>query len=411
MPVPPGVSVLSLRRHPIGGAGSGDPLAIEGPVKLEAEASGRWHLSNGLLSARCGPAGLEQLWDGDGRPLLGGPLRWCRWRDSGEFWDAGDIAADHRDHPLAWTWETGAIVHAAGPLCGELIWRGQCGRSPVRLTLRLLAGSPVLEVLLSVQWRQRHELLQLEIPLERPQPRWAADTCAGVIERPSEPRTPREQARWEVTTLSWIACGELAVLLDGPQGVSAAAERLTVSLLRGPTWPDPGADNGWQRQRLGLMAAPGGWRPAQVPEQARRLREPLWLQPARAITGHHPGADQSAAPMGDATGAWPGFPALGPDLRLVSLRAAEPQGRTDAAGLGDRGAAEPAGEATDLILTVQNEGPCRRRLQLAAPWRVRQRLDGLDQPLDGEDGGDPLAMRPWQLGSWRIDRPRAPAGS
>ncbi len=397
LPLEAGVSSLALRRTATAADAGAETLAIEHPVTLTAEGEHGWRLSNGLVSAHCGPIGLEQLWDAAGRPLLGAPLRWCRWRDQGEFWDAWDIAADHRNHPLEWSWKPEAAIHAEGPLCVELVWRGRCGDSPLRLSLRLLAGSPALELTLSVQWRQRHELLQLEIPLAAPQPRWAADCSGGVLERPAQARTPREQSRWEVTALSWIAGPELAVLLDGPQGVSAGPERLTVSLLRAPTWPDPGADNGWQRQRLALMPAPGGWRQARVPEQARRLREPLWLHPAPLRPGQSQERD------------WPGFPTLEEDLRLVGLRPAEPleggQAPTSEASPVARVAEADDGgnRKRELILTVQNEGPCRRRLNLPAPWRVLQRVDGLEQPLPQGHGADPLAIGPWQLGFWRIE--------
>ena len=404
LPLDAGVTALALRRNASQTADGSEPLAIAQPVQLECHEQHGWQLGNGLVSARGGSDGLEQLWDADGKPLLGAPLRWCRWRDQGEFWDAWDIAADHRDHPLAWTWQAGPDVQAAGPLCAELSWRGSCGNSPVRLTLRLLAGSPALELLLSVQWRQRHELLQLEIPLAEPQPRWAADTTGGVIERPAQPRTPREMARWELTALSWIAAPQLAVLLDGPQGVSAGRERLTVSLLRAPTWPDPGADNGWQRQRLALLPAPGGWREAGVPQQARRLREPLWLHPARGDAGCPDGAPPGGpeAPATASTSpAWPGFPPLPDDVRLLALRRARPQS-ISAGECGEAQAPGTAAVSTGLILTVQNEGPCRRRLQLPRPWRVTARLDGLDRPLAAGGDADPLAIAPWQIASWQL---------
>ncbi|MEI6616131.1 MAG: alpha-mannosidase, partial [Cyanobium sp. ELA507] len=148
---------------------------------------------------------------------------------------------------------------------------------------------------------------------------------------------------------------------------------------RGPTWPDPGADNGWQRQRLALMPCPEGWRLAGVPGQARRLREPLWCHPVSP--GGNPG---------------PALPALGPDLALVSLRQ-----------IGDG--------SGDLVLAVQNEGPCRRCLDPGVHWRLAARLDGLDRPwsssppaalasgVGGLDrpGLDGL-LAPWQLGFWRL---------
>ena len=192
-------------------------------------------------------------------------------------------------------------------------------------------------------------------------------------------RTERERARWEVAAIRWLASqsGEraeapsLAVLLDGPQGVSANAQQLGVSLLRGPTWPDPGADNGWQRQRLALMPCAGGWRQAGVPEAARSLGQPLWCRPWRPAV---------------AASVWPGFPAQHGDLELLALRQAE----------GGRG---------DVLVTLQNLGPCRRRLELNHCWQFVERLDGLDQPLpQPPDGTDPLVLGPWGIGFWRLRR-------
>ncbi|HYP03691.1 MAG TPA: glycoside hydrolase family 38 C-terminal domain-containing protein, partial [Cyanobium sp.] len=367
-----GVGVLPLRRTPPDPPGSPDPpdspRAIDHPVHMEPAGDprgGRWRLGNGLLTTAIGPLGVEQLWDGGGVPQLAAPLAWGRWQDRGEFWDAWDLAPRYRERPLPWSWQGEPQWIEQGPLCARFLWRGTCGSSAVRLDGRLLAGTPWLELVLSVQWRQRHELLRLEIPLARPAWRWAADTSGGVIERPAAALTPRERQRWEVPAISWLAsengAGGVAVLLDGPQGVSAEAERLGVSLLRGPTWPDPGADNGFQRQRLALMACPGGWRAAAVPRLARRLREPLWCHPAL----------QGEVPAG-----WTPLPPLGDDLALVGLRPA-----ADGGG--------------DVILSVQNEGPCRRRLDPGPHWRLVERLDG----LDGRVGGAGLdGLGPWQLG-------------
>ena len=377
-----GVGVQQLRRQ---GSGAGT-WPVEGAVRLERVGDGsadHWQLSNGRLAVLVGPRGVEQLFDGAGRPQLGGALAWCRWRDRGEFWDAWDLAADYRQHPLDWRWHGAPQWLETGPLCARFVWRGRCGESPVRLDGRLLAGSPWLELVLSTQWQQRHELLRLEIPLAAPACRWAADTSGGVIERPATACTARERARWEVSAISWMASvgpdrGDgLAVLLDGPQGVSATADSLGVSLLRGPTWPDPGADNGWQRQRLALLPCPGGWRAAAAPQQATRLREPLWCRPMAAAGP----SGEPATPVGTL------FPALGEDLQLVALRALS--------GGGDR---EGSGEA---LLSVQNLGPCRRRLCIGPEWTVLERCDGLGRGL-ADDDGDPLRLAPWQLGHWRL---------
>ncbi len=386
-----GVGVQPLRRQDTGASttpstGIEAAWPVASAVRLERVAVGgpdHWRLGNGLVSALIGPAGVEQLFDGAGTPQLGGPLAWCRWRDRGEFWDAWDLAADYRQHPLDWSWQGTPQWLETGPLCGRFVWRGRCGESAVRLDGRLLAGSPWLELVLSTQWQQRHELLRLEIPLAAPACRWAADTSGGVIERPATARTARERARWEVSAISWLASvgpgrGDgLAVLLDGPQGVSATAESLGVSLLRGPTWPDPGADNGWQRQRLALLPCPGGWRAAAAPQQATRLREPLWCRPVLMAGG-------SAGPAETL------FPWLGDDLQLVALRPLPAEG--------DQGGAAQA------LLSVQNLGPCRRRPSIGPDWTVLERCDGLGRGLAVADGWDPLQLTPWQLGHWRLQK-------
>lgn len=339
-------------------AAAASPEEVQAPVWSESLGEGRWRIGNGLLTAELGAGGLEQLWGADGQPQLAAPLQWRRWRDSGEFWDAWDLAADYREHPLPLVWEPALELVEEGPLCVRLVARGRCGASPLRLDLRLLAGSPWLELVLRVHWRQRHELLQLEVPLQRRACRWAADTAAGVLERPAVPCTAREQARWEVPAITWTCSqaerGGLALLLDGPQGVSGTADRLGVSLLRGPTWPDPGADNGLQRLRLALMPCAEGWRQAAVPAAARAFRAPTWC---------HPAAGPAATPP----------PALG--LGSAQL---------------DPVAIAPDEEPGVVRLTVQNLSPCRQPLELSEGWQVI----GPAEPL----------LPPWALRQLRLRR-------
>ncbi len=376
IPALAGVAACRLERQSAEGVAALFVEGLQDPVRVTPDGEG-WLIANGQLQVRLGPEGVEQLWDGAGQEQLAAPLALRRYRDAGEFWDAWDLAADYADHPLPWSWQGAPELLEQGPLAVRFCWRGRCGGSAVRLDGLLLAGCPWLELTLAVDWRQRHELLRLELPLAGTASRWAADTPGGVIERPAEPANPREQARWEVAAVSWLASvaaaggarGGLAVLLDGPQGVSASAERLGVSLLRAPTWPDPGADNGWQRQRLALMPYRGSWSGAEVPTEALRLREPLWLGPAADPAN----PDQRQA-----------LPPLEPGLVLIGCRS------TDAGP----------------VLALQNLSPCRRRFDPGPHWRLAQRLDGLDQPLAPQPRDHELGMlRPWELAFWRLARP------
>ena len=369
-----GVMAQGLVRLLSAAASAAAIAPIDQPVHSQRLEPGCWRLSNGLLSVELGPAGVQQLWDGQGRAYLAAAAALRAYRDSGEFWDAWDLAADYAAQPLPLSWDpAGWQPLSQGPLCAELSWRGRCGQSALRLDARLLVGSPWLELVLRVDWRQRHVLLRFEAPLAQAAQRWAADTSGGVLERPAQAVTAREQARWEVAAISWMAAeaaapgGGLGVLLDGPQGVSTGPETLGVSLLRGPAWPDPGADNGLQRHRLALMPCARGWAAAALPQQAARFREPLWCRPW---------------PLGP--GSLCALPSLGPALQLLSLR--------------------PSPDSGGALMAVQNLSAQRQRLQLGDGWQLGERLDGLDQPL-GVDSAQHDQLRPWSCGFWRISRP------
>ena len=362
LPIGSGVELQRLGQEPGPGQGPGpggdnSPAALAQPVQpvqLTDLGQGQLLLENSRLRAWLGPQGLEQLQGNQngrwGPELLAAPLGWGRFSDRGEFWDAWDLAANYPEQPLPFQWARGPELLEQGPLCTRLRWQGLCGQSPISLVISLQAASEILELTLQTQWRQCHELLRCHVPLAQPGGFWAADCAAGVQERPSQPRTPREASRWECPALSWLAGGTaaagLALLLDGPQGVNGSATGLGVSLLRGPTWPDPSADQGLQRLRLGLMAAPGGWCQALVPAAAAAFRQPPWQRPAAP----GPCDRQELLP-------WPD-----PHLQLLALEKTELPG--------------------SLVLKAQNLSPRR--------------------------GHWPGPTKPWELGRWSLERP-APA--
>ncbi len=282
LPSQTGMSSVSLERQPSQPVQT--PMA-HAPVVVQELASGVWRMSNGLIALDCSSEGILQVRDSHGCEQLSAPLRLERYRDRGEFWDAWDLAADYREHPLGVEVVDGFEWIEQGPLVAHAVLRRRFGSSALRMDLRLQANRPWLELICSTHWSQRHELLRVTMPLARPAVRVAADTSGGVIERPASPKTAREAARWELPVISWMASqaaapgGGLAVLLDGPQGVDWDADRLGVSLLRGPTWPDPGADRGWHRQRMALMPIAGSWTTAGVTQAAIAFREPGWWRP------------------------------------------------------------------------------------------------------------------------------------
>ncbi len=282
--------------------------AVRNPVRVQLIAEQSWRLCNGLLMIELDHRGLTRLQDQQGVDQLSAPLQFRRYRDHGEFWDAWDLAADYPQHqlPMAAEWQVELVEQ--GPLVARIVLRSSIESSAMRLDVLLRADSPAVELQLTIDWRQTHELLRMVCPLVRPAVRWAADTSGGVIERPAVALTPWEHARWELPVISWLASeeaasgGGLGVLLDGPQGVDAGPNHLGVSLLRGPTWPDPSADQRLHRHRLALMPVSRGWYRDGLTQAAIQFREPGWLGPIELCRR------------------WKGFPALPETLVPVSIR-------------------------------------------------------------------------------------------
>ena len=334
-----GICSVPLRREPGLTSCAAEPRQA---VVITSLGAGAWRVGNGLIELDVSSAGLLALRDRDGRDQLSSSLQLERYRDRGEFWDAWDLAADYRSQPLGVLCTDSLEWLDQGPLVAHLVLRRQLGASCMRLDLRLKADTPWLELICGIDWRQTHELLRLELPLATPAVRIAADTSGGVIERPAAPMTAREQARWEVPVISWFASqsaapgGGMAVLLDGPQGVDWSSGRLGISLLRGPTWPDPSADQGWHRQRLALMPFAGSWSDAGVSQAAIAFREPGWC------------ADLPAEQR-----QW--FPSLPLPLTPVGLER----------------------HADGCVLKLLNSGSARCRWTPGAGWRVRREADSM----------------------------------
>ena len=334
-----GICSVPLRREPGLTSCAAEPRQA---VVITSLGAGAWRVGNGLIELDVSSAGLLALRDRDGRDQLSSSLQLERYRDRGEFWDAWDLAADYRSQALGVLCTDSLEWLDQGPLVAHLVLRRQLGASCMRLDLRLKADTPWLELICGIDWRQTHELLRLELPLATPAVRIAADTSGGVIERPAAPMTAREQARWEVPVISWFASqsaapgGGMAVLLDGPQGVDWSSDRLGISLLRGPTWPDPSADQGWHRQRLALMPFAGSWSDAGVSQAAIAFREPGWC------------ADLPAEQR-----EW--FPPLPLPLTPVALER----------------------HADGCLLKLLNSGSARCRWTPGAGWRVRREADSI----------------------------------
>ncbi len=233
------------------------PLAPTRPVAPREDAGG-FIFANDRVVARFAHAGeLVDLRVPGGPPLVRRALQLAAYVDRPRRWDAWNVDRRYRDRPVR--------VRVTGcAIAGEALEiRYAVGSSLALASVSLDANEPFLRVELAVDWRERHTLLRFENELAFGGTRARFGTPHGAVDRAAAPQTRTERAKFEAPGQRYAridgAAGTLALFSLDTYGWSVVRRRgvtrLGHSLLRGPTWPDPGADLGRHGFALALVPA------------------------------------------------------------------------------------------------------------------------------------------------------------
>jgi alpha-mannosidase len=233
---------------------------------------------------------LESIYDKSfGREVLAdrGNQLWL-FIDVPRQFDAWDIDATYVD-------EGTELVAAAEP---ELVEQG-----PIRAALRVVrryenieivqdyrlnAHSRRFEIATKVKWRGRRRLLRAIFPFAIHTHEVWSETAFGAVARPNHRNTPWDQARFEIPVHCWADLSEsgygVSLLNNGKYGYSAQGNVLGISLLRGPIYPDPYADEGEHEFVYAVYPHAGDWRNGTVRE-AEEMHAPLRIVPTSGSSG------------------------------------------------------------------------------------------------------------------------------
>jgi alpha-mannosidase len=147
---------------------------------------------------------------------------------------------------------------------------------------RLTAHSRRFEIATKVKWHGRRRLLRAIFPLAIHTHEVWSETAFGAVARPNHRNTPWDQARFEIPVHRWADLSEpgygVSLLNNGKYGYSAHGNELGISLLRGPIYPDPYADEGEHEFVYALYPHAGDWRNGTVRE-AEEMHSPLRIIP------------------------------------------------------------------------------------------------------------------------------------
>jgi alpha-mannosidase len=230
---------------------------------------------------------LTSIWDKEvGREVLSGPGNLLQLHDDNpRMWDAWDLDAEYRDSFVEVT--ATEEIRRHGGLRGRFGFERRFGESKLVQLMTLDAGSRVLRFETHVDWQERHKMLKVGFPVTVRSREATYEIQFGHVSRPTHQDTSQARAMFEVCAQRWADLGEynygVALLNDCKHGYDIQGSVMRLSLLRGPTHPDPNADLGWHQFTYALMPHPGDFRQAGVIEAAEDLNSPLLT-----VEGHLP---------------------------------------------------------------------------------------------------------------------------
>jgi alpha-mannosidase len=228
------------------------------------------------------------------REVLSGPGNQLQaFQDSGQYWDAWNIDPNYAQHALPPTklksiqWLERGLVQTRVRVVRHL------GQSEFCQDYILQAGSPILKIATTVDWQERQVLVKAAFPLNLEAGCATYEIPCGAIQRPTQPKTPIEQAKWEVPALHWADLSATAygvsLLNDCKYGYDAQPTQLRLTLLRSASWPDPEADRGFHEFTYALYPHRGNWQSAHTVRRGCELNLPLQVMLLPAISSPRSG--------------------------------------------------------------------------------------------------------------------------
>lgn len=157
------------------------------------------------------------------------------------------------------------------------------GDSCIIQTVYLYANSRRIDFETRVEWHQRHQILKAFFPLDVHASQATYEIQFGHVTRPTHANTSWDAAKFEVCAQKWADIGEngygISLLNDCKYGHSAQGSTLSLSLLKGATYPNPEADQGSHVFTYSLLPHEGDFREAGTIREAYSLNQPLMAVP------------------------------------------------------------------------------------------------------------------------------------
>jgi len=333
------------------------------------------HIENAHLRVEIGKDGAVSrlIHKATGRDALAGRGNqlWVYTNDKPRHYDAWDVEDDYAEKAEELTKPESIKVSEDTATRAAIRVVKRFRASTITQTYVLEANGTRLDIVTEIDWHDRHCLLRTLTPVAVHTAEATFEHAHGVVNRATHDNTSWEAAQFEVPAHRFIDMSEpgfgVALLNDAKYGHSAKGNVLGLSLVRGPVFPDPLADEGGQRFTYALYPHAGEWYEGHVREEAEDLNQPLLASTATGL------AAVELAPL-----KVEGIPAA-----LSGLKGAE-----DGNGLIFR-VYEPSGRRGDFHVAP------------AEGWTTSGPLNILEEPMERRHATD---LGPFEVRTWRLSK-------
>jgi len=176
--------------------------------------------------------------------------------DVPELWDNWDIDEDQEMHMQPMAGLISRKVISNGPLFTCIRSQYQVGKKSKIIQDMLLFSNGIyhginhqrVEFHTHVDWHEKHQLLKTEFDLNMHCTSAKHEIQFGHVERPTHRNQLQDRAQFEVSQQKWTMMGDasrrMCLMNDCKYGVGTKDNKLTLSLIKSGTHPDPRGDEG-----------------------------------------------------------------------------------------------------------------------------------------------------------------------
>ncbi len=202
------------------------------------------------------------------------------YEDIPSKYEAWDIVETYLDREFEL--EPGTLeVSDIGPVLCSVILTKKILDSKLKQKIILYHKIPRIDFETEIDWVERRKLLKVGFELDVYSKEYTSDIAFGNIQRPAYRNNSFEKAKFEVSAHNWIDLSDygygVSILNDCKYGFDVKENKMSISLLKGPTNPDPESDIGIQRFTYSLFPHNGTWREAGTNEKGLEFNNPLFI--------------------------------------------------------------------------------------------------------------------------------------